>query len=569
MGRTSCPRSLLVLDDDRVFCEAVKDGLASEKLEVTVAHTMADGLAICKRNRVDVVLLDQNLPDGRGQDLCPQILDHNEQAKIIFITAYPSFDHAVEAVRAGAHDYLSKPFDLGELKLAVVNSLRTVELERVEQLEAYRTRKDRERTVLVGDAGGLTEIQHMIDLASSTNASVLITGETGTGKNVVARSIHHRGPNCDAPFVSINCASLPENLMETELFGYEKGAFTGATTAHKGIFEMAEGGTLFLDEIGEMPLNLQSKLLGVLEDKTIRRIGGESIRPVQVRIIAATNSELDHLGGNPGLREDLYYRLSVIRIHVPPLRERQEDIPKLCDFFLGKAVETHLDAFKEIKGYLASSIMGFSGTILVSHSKTDSIDMEAVGAVFNDIFRSAHEAAGEIGLEACTDTVITTPKGVIVMKCSGVKSAAHIHFIVILEAGGNQSLVRVQLQKAVPAAVMAVGRKVWLPSQELDRLKQYRWPGNVRELRNVLERSVLLQGEGPLKPSKFLLLNSGNGTAPTNGRIPTLEEVEKQHILAAFKRLEGNYTRTAHALGLSLSTLKRKIKSFNHAVHSN
>jgi DNA-binding NtrC family response regulator len=333
--RSNVQKNVLIIDDDRLFCDAVKDFFTDGKVNILMAHSGGDGLHICSHNSFDVVLLDQKLPDTEGVLLCPRILEHNEHAKIIFVTAYPSFENAVEALKIGAHDYLSKPFDLEELQLAIDQALRTIDLERIEQVQHYRDNKESNETVVICDQGGLTEIRNLVDLAAEENAPVLITGETGTGKSIIAKSIHYKSFAHKNPFISINCAALPENLIESELFGYEKGAFTGAVSSRKGIFELAEGGTLFLDEIGTMPLHLQSKLLGVLEDKAIRRVGGESIRPINVRVIAASNADLENAIKTKTFRSDLYFRLSVIRIHIPPLRERPQDIPGLCNFFIG------------------------------------------------------------------------------------------------------------------------------------------------------------------------------------------------------------------------------------------
>ncbi len=321
MNLQGSKKVILIIDDDALFCDATRDFLAREQAEVLAARTGAEGLMICSEHKVDVVLLDQNLPDSQGHELCSAILGFNEQTKIIFITAHPSFDGAVKAIRVGAFDYLSKPFEMEELALSVDHALRLLDLEKVAGIEKYKRDKESGEAVLVGAGGGLAEISGLIDIAANEDAPVLITGETGTGKNVVAKAIHYKSFANREAFITINCAAIPENLIESELFGHQKGSFTGALANKKGIFEMAEGGTLFLDEIGEMPLHLQTKLLGVLEDKRVRRIGGESFFPVHVRIIAASNKELE-LELDKTFRSDLYYRLSVIRIHIPPLRER-------------------------------------------------------------------------------------------------------------------------------------------------------------------------------------------------------------------------------------------------------
>jgi DNA-binding NtrC family response regulator len=291
MTKKSAKR-LLIVDDDRFLCRTIAEGLADPGIEVTAVHSGREGRNFCAAQPVDLVLLDQKLPDANGIDCCAALLGLNERLKIIFITAYPSFENAVQAIKLGAHDYLSKPFELGELRLAVTNALRTIDLEQVEQVQLYKSRVESHDSSLIGARGALSEVWRLVQLAAHNPAPVLITGETGTGKSMVAKAIHYHGPDAAAPFLGINCAALPENLIEAELFGYEKGAFTGAAAAAKGIFELADQGTLFLDEIGEIPLHLQSKLLGVLDDHQIRRLGGQRFIPVRTRLIAATNADL-------------------------------------------------------------------------------------------------------------------------------------------------------------------------------------------------------------------------------------------------------------------------------------
>jgi DNA-binding NtrC family response regulator len=441
-------RTILVVDDEKPFCDAVRDYLEDDRISVLTAHTSAEGLRICSQRKVDVVLLDQKLPDGEGHALAPKILEKNDQAKIIFITAYPSFENAVTAVRMGACDYLSKPIEPEELKKMVQGAMRTLDLEQVEQFQNYTREKERTTAVLIGNSGPFSEVLRIVEMAATTDAPVLITGETGTGKNLVAKSIHFKGPKAGEAFVSINCAALPENLIEAELFGHERGAFTGAIGAKKGLFEMADGGTIFLDEIGEMPLHLQSKLLSVLEDRFIRRIGGTTVLPVSVRIIAATNAQLEQALGK-SFRKDLYYRLSVIRIHIPPLREHRDDLPALC--------------------------------------------MHILAEVSN-------------------------------------------------------------------------GRIKDLSPAEMKILKDYNWPGNVRELRNILERCVLLQKDGPLNPSRLISLPAapaGQDRPEQQEReLMTIEQMERELIRSALAKMSGNITQSARVLGISLSTLKRKIIAY-------
>ena len=333
MTTESAKHSILIIDDDLILCEMTREFLQSDSLQVMTAHSGKEGLALCARSHFDIVLLDQKLPDIEGYDLCPQIINFSEDAKIIFITAFPSFKNALKAIESGAFSYLTKPFELKELKLAIDKCLRVNELERVEESLHYQTDRENVGGGLVGETTSLAAAMKQIEAASRTSAPVLITGETGSGKSRVAKLIHARSRR-RGPFMVINCAALPENLIESELFGHEKGAFSGAHAAKKGLLEIAENGSILLDEIGEMGFHLQAKLLGVLDEMQIRRIGGVISHPVQIRIMAATNTPLEAKIKTREFREDLYYRLNVLRLHLPPLRERKEDIPPLVEAFL-------------------------------------------------------------------------------------------------------------------------------------------------------------------------------------------------------------------------------------------
>ena len=333
MKNESAKHFVLIIDDDHLLCEMTREFLHSDILEVLIANNGKQGLEICSLHHVDVVLLDQKLPDSEGSDLCRQIIGYAEMAKIIFITAYPSFKNALQAIENGAFSYLTKPFDLKELKLAVDKCLRISELEKAEESIHYQNDRSQGGVDLVGAAGSLAPIMELVRSSAATNAPVLLTGETGTGKSLVARLIHQQSRRRGS-FMAVNCAALPENLIESELFGHEKGAFSGAHAVKKGLLEIAENGSILLDEIGEMGFHLQAKLLGMLDEMQIRRIGGVISHPVQVRIMAATNIPLEQKIKNREFREDLYYRLNVIRIHLPPLRERKEDIALLANAFL-------------------------------------------------------------------------------------------------------------------------------------------------------------------------------------------------------------------------------------------
>lgn len=329
-------RTVLLIDDDPFFSEGMETLFHKEQYNFCKANNCSRGLEICNTRKVDVAILDQKLPDGNGYELCQDILKANESCKIIFITAYPDFSHARQALNAGAFDYLCKPFDAEELILAVNKAIRTLNLEGVHVFEKFKSHREQAASVLIGESEAMKQAVEIIRLSSNSDAPVLITGETGTGKNVVAKAIHLASEHREAPFIDVNCAALPEGLIEDELFGHEKGAFSGAGSLRRGLFEIAEGGSLLLDEIGAMPLNLQAKLLSVLDSGIIRRLGGESSRQVQARIVAATNNNLEESVQQKSFREDLFFRLAVIRIELPPLRERKEDIPLLCKHFINQ-----------------------------------------------------------------------------------------------------------------------------------------------------------------------------------------------------------------------------------------
>jgi DNA-binding NtrC family response regulator len=328
---------LLVIDDDTLFCDAVSCAGIGESFTVHTANTATSGLALCKQHKMDVVLLDQHLPDKNGSDICPAILSKNDQTKIILATAYPDLSNAVEVIKHGAFDYLAKPFDIDELSFAIKRAFQATKLEQVAEISSWKNRQEAESTRFIGSSTAAAIVRDAALLAARSNAPTLLTGATGTGKTLLAQYIHTRSDLRDKVFLSVNCAILPENLIEAELFGVEKGAFTDAHSSRRGIFEMASGGTLFLDEIGTLPHHLQAKLLGVLDDGRIKRLGSETDRKVDVRIITATNSNLIQGIQNGTFREDLYYRLSVLTIELPALAKRCEDLQELSQHFLSPA----------------------------------------------------------------------------------------------------------------------------------------------------------------------------------------------------------------------------------------
>jgi DNA-binding NtrC family response regulator len=327
---------ILVVDDEKTLRYALKEGLSEEGYRVETAGDLASALAILNREEFHLALLDQKLPDGSGLEFLREIRSRYPDMQVVMMTAYGKFENAVEATKAGCFDYIGKPFELDHMKLVIKNALSQTRLsEEVTRLRAVERRRAGS-TLIVGGSSKLAKIFETIrKVATAGNSTVLLQGETGVGKELLAREIHDLGPLHDGPFVELNCSAIPETLLESELFGYEKGAFTDAKRMKKGLMELANGGTLFLDEIGEMSLATQSKLLRALEQKRFRRVQGVTDIVVETRIVAATNKDLKSLVQQEKFREDLFFRLDVIRIAVPPLRERTEDIPPLIDHFVG------------------------------------------------------------------------------------------------------------------------------------------------------------------------------------------------------------------------------------------
>jgi len=327
---------ILVVDDEKTLRYALKEGLSEEGYRVETAGDVAEALATLNREEFHLALLDQKLPDGNGLDLLKEIRSRYPGMQVVIMTAFGKFESAVEATKAGCFDYIGKPFELDHMKLVIKNALSQTRLsEEVTRLRAVERRRAGS-TLIVGGSSKLAKIFETIrKIATTGSSTVLLQGETGVGKELLAREVHDLGPGNDGPFVEVNCSAIPDTLLESELFGYERGSHTDAKRTKKGLMEIANGGTLFLDEIGEMSLALQSKLLRALDMKRFRRLGGVSDILVETRIIAATNRDLKSLVQQEKFREDLFFRLDVIRILVPPLRERPEDIPPLIDHFVG------------------------------------------------------------------------------------------------------------------------------------------------------------------------------------------------------------------------------------------
>jgi two-component system response regulator PilR (NtrC family) len=344
----SAKARILVVDDEQSMREFLEIFFRGEGYDVVTAGSVDSGLVAVESDDFDVVISDIQMPGRSGLELLGAVRDNAPQTVVIMITAFGTTETAIAAMKQGAYDYVTKPFKVDELRLVVEKALEKRLLSAENQRLRSELRKETRRRQLVGNSRAMEQLYELVGRVANTKTNVLVCGESGTGKELVARAIHDQSERREHPFVAVNCGAIPENLLESELFGHVKGSFTGAVSNKAGLFETAHRGTLFLDEIGELPGSLQVKLLRVIQDKALRRVGGTSDHQVDVRIVAATNRKLEEEVAAGRFREDLYYRLNVIQIALPPLRDRLEDIPLLVQHFVEKFAA---EVGKPMKGF--------------------------------------------------------------------------------------------------------------------------------------------------------------------------------------------------------------------------
>jgi two-component system NtrC family response regulator len=338
---------ILLIDDDDSLRRVIEFSLTEAGYRVQAAASGEEGLRLFEKDPFDAVITDITMPGMSGMEVLAKVRARDAVLPVIMITAYGTIESAVSAMKQGAFDYITKPFNRDELRMTMDKALRMRRLER-ENAELRAVVADRYRfDHIIGSSDKIKEVLDMAGRVAGSDATVLITGESGTGKELLAKGIHYNSKRADGPFVAVNCAAIPENLIESELFGHMKGSFTGAVRDKEGKFEQADGGTLLLDEIGDLRIDLQAKILRALQERQVDRVGGGKPVPVDVRVIAATNRDIERAVKDGQFREDLYYRLSVITLRMPPLRERRDDIPLLADYFrkkFNKGVEVRIEA---------------------------------------------------------------------------------------------------------------------------------------------------------------------------------------------------------------------------------
>src|SRR5579871_3463578 len=327
-------KQVLIVDDEPNLRKILSAQLSRDGYDVMTAEDGEQGLAMLKEHHIDLVVTDLKMPKVDGMTLLKTALEEDPELPVVIVTAHGTIDTAVEALKSGAFDFVTKPFDKDEVRQIVGKALKTRELRGADATPTPAARGA--RFGIIGSSPGIMELYSILERVADTPTTVLITGESGTGKELVARALHEHSSRKEKPFIKVNCAAIPKELIESELFGYERGAFTGAVTSKPGRFELASGGTLFLDEIGEIPIEMQVKLLRVLQESEFERVGGIKTIRVDVRLVAATNRDLKKEIASGTFREDLFYRLNVVPIALPALRERRTDIPHLCRYFIAK-----------------------------------------------------------------------------------------------------------------------------------------------------------------------------------------------------------------------------------------
>ncbi len=350
---------VLIIDDERPIRNALRDILEYEKFQVNLAEDGATGLEMMTKSKFDIVLCDIKMPNMDGIEVLENILENYKDVPVVMISGHGTVETAVEAIKKGAFDFIEKPLDINRLLITIRNAMDRANL--ITETKALK-RKVIKMHDMIGESDSINQVKSIIDKVAQTDARVLITGENGTGKELVARWLHEKSDRCNEPLVEVNCAAIPSELIESELFGHEKGAFTSAHKQRKGKFELADGGTLFLDEIGDMSLSAQAKVLRALQESTISRVGSDKPIRVNVRVLAATNKNLKEQIDKKRFREDLYHRLSVIIIRVPSLNERKEDIPLLADFFNQQICEEHGIPIKKINADAITELQKYNWT---------------------------------------------------------------------------------------------------------------------------------------------------------------------------------------------------------------
>jgi DNA-binding NtrC family response regulator len=546
---------VLIVEDDDDIREAARDALLELGYDAHAEANAERALAAIHQHVPAAVIADVRMPGMSGIEFCKRLTGDWPEVPVLLMTAFGDVDMAVDALRAGALDFIPKPISFDHLAAvlgqAVSRQSASPAMVRLEDPAIPAGSCEG----LVGSSEALRAVIERIARVAPTQATVLITGESGTGKELVARAVHDGSPRKDGPFVALSCAAMPQGLLEAELFGYRRGAFTGAVQSRDGLFQRAEGGTLFLDEIGDLPLPLQPKLLRVLEERRVRPIGSSQEVALDVRIVAATNRDLEQAVRLGHFREDLLFRLNVHHLHLPPLRERGEDVMELAHYFLSRGVKQ--ESIKPESGVVAGGSMG-------SHElfEDDSDDLDSLDApLAAERAMPISSAAGNGASSDSAGSHIASGSRASSSRASSSRAA------VTGGASASDGLALapppVPLDEASPAPGVAPFPRVdyRLTPEAESLLRAYRWPGNVRELENALCGAMALAKEGTIGVRELpaRLESSGRGSALPPVEPVSLEEMERRHIEIVLRATGRNKALAARKLGIDRATLYRKL----------
>lgn len=541
------PIRILAVDDDPNVCWTIKERFGAPKYEVEIAGDCEAAIDLAQQMQPHIILLDIKIPGGGGLDILPRLKTMNPEVAIIVLSGFSDPKNVVEALQLGAEDFIAKPFDPAIVEIAMKNIREKRNLR--DQVSRLKNELERDHAfgMLVGESTLMVDVREFVEQVASTDLNVLIRGESGTGKDVTARLIHHFSRNHEGPFVKVNCAALPENLIESELFGYEKGAFTGAVRPKPGRFQLAHGGTIFLDEITEIPFPLQSKLLQVLEQREFVRVGGTRTIKVDCRCIAATNANMEQALEHRSFREDLYFRLNEFSVHLPPLRDRAEDIPLLIDYFLSLYSERYQRPRKDLSPTTVRMMMDYPWpgnvreleSLLKRMLVLDSEDIihQTIGVSSRQNAEQAYMPSDRsrgsemrFGVERSVPYGLPgyqrTPAG-----RTAVGSPTHASAATPFSAGQPHSPVRVSAPQVEP------------PTEEVEEVSPFAAPA-----------------PSPAEPDTL----KGDEDLDLKAIVDrAIERAEREAITASLNRTKWNRRKSAQQLGISYSSLLRRIAKYN------
>ncbi|MGE3311525.1 MAG: sigma-54-dependent transcriptional regulator [Limisphaerales bacterium] len=512
---------IMVLEDDLILRKNLEAQLRQRSYDVAVAATLGEAQELLGKDTFDLIFLDVRLPDGEGTDLLRELQSRPQRPMVVITTGFGSVESAVDCMRNGAFDYLIKPFSSDQIEVTLRKAEEFGQLLRVNR---YLSHEERDDTgfELVGRSPAMETLRRLIRKVAPTQATVMIQGESGTGKELVARALYRQSPRANAPFIKVNCAAIPENLIESEFFGHEKGAFTGALTKREGRFELAHGGTILLDEVSEVSPQVQAKLLRVLQERELERVGGNRTIRVDVRVIATTNRNIEQSVLRKEFRQDLFFRLNVVPIHVPPLRERRSDIPELAEQFMHRFARKH-------------------------GQRVGGISVSCLNAL------KAHDWPGNV-----RELQNVIERAVILCGDSGLLEIEHLGLVLrsSLEpdassgfgfgsGSGSGSIASSADLTTAPLAPMA--------------------PGAARASAARDDEDAPFANRAPTESGPVHAGSSRNGVTE-DGPLLSLAELEKVQILKALERTGGNRTHAARLLGISIRTLRNKLHEYGRGT---